>query len=186
MSGLSLREQLLQAGLVTEKQAKQAESQQKRQVYQGNKNLSKRDREQRAAAQVAEQQKAVAAKAARDAELNRKREEKAAAKARWAEIRQIVEQHRIAKPESDDYFNFVLGKKIGRVAVDAGLRASIINGSIAIVRCDGRYELLPAEAAERVREREPRAVVSPGTGEEVSTPVDDAYKDFVVPDDLVW
>ena len=44
MSGLSLREQLLQAGLVTEKQAKQAESQQKRQVYQGNKNLSKRDR----------------------------------------------------------------------------------------------------------------------------------------------
>ena len=69
MSGLSLREQLLQAGLVTEKQAKQAESQQKRQVYQGNKNLSKRDREQRAAAQVAEQQKAAAAKAMRDAEL---------------------------------------------------------------------------------------------------------------------
>ncbi len=129
MSGLSLREQLLQAGLVTEKQARQAESSQKRQAYQGNKNLSKRDREQKAAAQVAEQQKAAAAKTARDAELNRKREEKAAAKARWAEIRQIVEQHRIAKPESDDYFNFVLGKKIGRVAVDAALRASIISGA---------------------------------------------------------
>jgi len=186
MSGLSLREQLLQAGLVTEKQARQAEGQQKRQAYQGNKNLSKRDREQKAAVQAAEQQKAVAAKAARDAELNRKREEKAAAKARWAEIRQIVEQHRITKPETDDYFNFVLGKKIGRVAVDAPLRASIISGRVVIVRCDGRYELLPVDAAERVREREPRAVVTPGSGEDVSTPVDDAYKDFVVPDDLMW
>jgi uncharacterized protein len=186
MSGLSLREQLLQAGLVTEKQARKAEHQQKQHVYQGNKNLSKRDREQKVAAAAAEQQKAVAAKAARDAELNRKREEKAAAKARWAEIRQIVEQNRIAKPESDDYFNFILGKKIGRVAVDPALRASIIAGSIAIVRCDGRYELLPAEAAERVREREPRAVVSPGAGEESSTPIDEAYKDFVVPDDLIW
>jgi uncharacterized protein YaiL (DUF2058 family) len=186
MSGLSLREQLLQAGLVTEKQARQAESQQKRQAYQGNKNLSKRDREQKAAAQAAEQQKAAAAKAARDAELNRKREEKAAAKARWAEIRQIVEQNRLQKPESDDYYNFVLGKKIGRVAVDAALRARIIGGSVMIVRCDGRYELLPAEAAERVREREPRAVVSPGPGEETSGQVDDEYKDFVVPDDLMW
>jgi uncharacterized protein YaiL (DUF2058 family) len=44
---------------------------------------------------------------------------------------------------------------------------------------------VPAETGERVKEREPRAVVN--TADKVeSTPVDDAYKDFVVPDDLVW
>jgi uncharacterized protein YaiL (DUF2058 family) len=118
-------------------------------------------------------------------ELNRKREEKAAAKARWAEIRQLVEQHRIAKPESDDYYNFVMNGKVGRVAVDTALRERIMAGSIAIVRCDGRYELVPDEIGERVREREPRALV-PRPSEQPSTPVDDAYKDFVVPDDLMW
>src|SRR6476659_8876414 len=107
MTGLSLREQLLQAGLVSEKQAKQAEQSQKRERFQDQKKVGRKQRDQRDAARLEEQQRAAAAKAAKDAELSRKREEKAAAKARWAEIRQLVEQHRIAKPESDDYYNFV-------------------------------------------------------------------------------
>jgi uncharacterized protein YaiL (DUF2058 family) len=185
MTGLSLREQLLQAGLVTETQVKQSEQQKQRQNFQDRRQVSRKDREQREAKRLAEQQRAAAAKAAKDAELNRKREEKAAAKARWAEIRQVVAQHRIAKPESDDYYNFVINNKVGRVAVDAALRERIISGEIGIVRCDGRYELLPADAVARVREREPRAVVPP-PGEQPTTPVDDAYKDFVVPDDLMW
>jgi uncharacterized protein len=185
MTGLSLRDQLLQAGLVSEKQVRQAEQQKHRQNFSDRRKVSKKDREKREAARVAEQQRQAAAKAAKDAELNRKREDKIAAKARWAEIRQLVEQHRIPKPESDDYYNFVLNKKVGRVAVDASLRARIVNGEIGIVRCDGRYELLPAEIAARVAEREPRALVPP-PAEQPATPVDDAYKDYVVPDDLMW
>ena len=185
MTGLSLREQLLQAGLVSEKQVRQAEQQQKRQNFNDAKQTGRKEREQREAARLAEQQRVTAAKAAKDAELNRKREEKAAAKARWAEIRQIVEQHRIAKPESDEYYNFMMREKVGRVAVDGSLRERIIRGEIGIVRCDGRYELLPSEAVARIREREPRAVVPP-PAEQPSTPVDDAYKDYVVPDDLMW
>ena len=185
MTGLSLREQLLQAGLVSEKQAKQAEQSQKRERFHDQKQTGRKQRNEREAARLEEQQRVAAAKAAKDAELNRKREEKAAAKARWAEIRQLVAQHRIAKPESDDYYNFAMNGKVGRVAVDAGLRERIMAGSIAIVRCDGRYELVPDEIGERVREREPRALV-PRPSEQPSTPVDDAYKDFVVPDDLMW
>jgi hypothetical protein len=71
------------------------------------------------------------------------------------------------------------------VAVDAPLRERIVRGEIAIVRCDGHYELVPAETGERIKEREPRAVVDTA-GKVETTPVDDAYKDFVVPDDLVW
>jgi uncharacterized protein YaiL (DUF2058 family) len=185
MTGLSLREQLLQAGLVSEKQVRQAEQKQKRQTYTDQKHVGRKERDQREAARQAEQQKAAAAKAAKDAELNRKREEKAAAKARWAEIRQLVEQHRIAKPESDDYFNFVFNNKVGRVAVDAALRERLVRGEIAIVRCDGRYELVPSEIAERIKDREPRAVVAPATAPEGAA-TDDEYKDYVVPDDLMW
>jgi uncharacterized protein YaiL (DUF2058 family) len=185
MTGLSLREQLLQAGLVSEKQVRQAEQKKHRQDFQDRKQVGKKDRDQREAARLAEQQRAAAAKAAKDAELNRKREDKAAAKARWAEIRQLVEQHRIAKPDSDDYFNFVLNNKVARVAVDTALRERLVRGEVAIVRCDGRYELVPAEIAERIKEREPRAVVAPASNAEPAA-LDDAYKDFVVPDDLMW
>jgi uncharacterized protein len=185
MSGLSLREQLLQAGLVSEKQVKQAEQSQKRQNFTDRKQVGKKDRDFREQQRQAELQKQAEAKAAKDAALNRKREEKAQAKARWAEIRQLVEQNRIAKPESDDYFNFVINGKVGRVAVDAPLRERIVRGEVAIVRCDGHYELLPAAIGERIKEREPRAVVNTADKAE-STPVDDAYKDFVVPDDLIW
>jgi len=185
MTGLSLRDQLLQAGLVSEKQVKQAEQQQKRDRFQGNKQTGRKQREQQEAARLAEQQRVAEAKAAKDAELSRKREEKAAAKARWAEIRQLVEQHRIARPESDDYYNFVMHGKVGRIAVDATLRERIVAGSIAIVRCDGRYELVPEDVGARIGEREPRAVV-PRPSEQPAAPVDDAYKDFVVPDDLTW
>jgi uncharacterized protein YaiL (DUF2058 family) len=185
MTGLSLRDQLLQAGLVSEKQVKQAEQQKQRQAFSDRHQAGKKDRGQREAQRLAEQQRAAAAKAAKDAELNRKREEKAAAKARWAEIRQLVEQHRIAKPESDDYYNFVINKKVGRVAVDGPLRERIVRGEVGIVRCDGRYELLPADVTARIKEREPRAVVPP-PAEQPNTAVDEAYKDFVVPDDLMW
>jgi uncharacterized protein YaiL (DUF2058 family) len=185
MTGLSLRDQLLQAGLVSEKQARQAEQQQKQRAFKDQHQVGRKAHDRREAERLAAQQQAAAAKAARDAELNRKREEKAAAKARWAEIRQIVEQHRIARPESDDYYNFVINKKVGRIAVDPALRERIVRGELGIVRCDGRYELLPSEACERIREREPRAVVPP-PAEQAGTPVDDAYKDYVVPDDLMW
>jgi uncharacterized protein YaiL (DUF2058 family) len=185
MSGLSLRDQLLKAGLVSEKQVKQAEQSQNRQQFTDRKQVGKKDRNFREEQRQAELQKQAEAKAGKDAALNKKREEKAAAKARWAEIRQLVEQNRIARPESDDYFNFVINGKVGRVAVDALLRERIVRGEIAIVRCDGHYELLPAAVGERIKEREPRAVVN--TADKVETaPVDDAYKDFVVPDDLVW
>jgi uncharacterized protein YaiL (DUF2058 family) len=185
MTGLSLRDQLLKAGLVSEKQARQAEQQQKQRTFKEQHQGGRKAPDRREAERLAAQQQAAAAKAAKDAELNRKREEKAAAKARWAEIRQIVEQNRIARPESDDYYNFIINKKVGRIAVDATLRGRIVRGELGIVRCDGHYELLPSEACDRIREREPRAVV-PAPAEQPATPLDDAYKDYVVPDDLMW
>ena len=188
MSGLSLREQLLQAGLVTEKQAKQAEQPAEAAgVTRATGTSARRDREQSGGTGLPSSRRPCAAKAARDAELNRKREEKAAAKARWAEIRQIVEQHRIAKPESDDYFNFVLGKKIGRVAVDAALRDQHrqrrASPSCVATGATNCCRPMPASASGT---RTARRRVHPDPSAEVSTPVDEAYKDFVVPDDLMW
>jgi hypothetical protein len=180
---LSLREQLLQAGLVTEKQAKQAERGKSQQKHREAKGVKPPPPPEPARAA----QQAQAAKLLRDQELNRKQQEKAARKARAAELRQLVEQSRVTRPESDDYYNFVDGGRIHRLQVTPELRARIVAGSLCIVRYDGRYDLVPADAIERIRERHPEAIVAVPASEPDAAPVaDDPYKDFVVPDDLTW
>lgn len=183
---LSLREQLLKAGLVTEKQAKQAErttSDQRHRQPKGGKRTAPPPPEPAKAAQQAQ-----AAKLLRDQELNRKQQEKAARRARAAELRQLVGQLRVPRPESDDYFNFVDGGKIHRIQVTPELRARLVAGSLVIVRYDGRYDLVPAEAVERIRERHAEAIVANSPADAPAAPPaeDDPYKDFVVPDDLTW
>ena len=183
---MSLREQLLKAGLVTEKQVKQADQSQRHQQKQ----QPKRGKNAPAPELTPAAKQAQAAKVARDAELNRRQLAKAEAKARTAALRQLIEQHRVPRVESDDYYNFVDGAKIRRIAVDADQRRRILNGDLLIVRCEGRYSLVPADAAARIRERDERAVLPPPAATTTSVAdepaADDPYKDFVVPDDLTW
>jgi len=180
--GLSLRDQLLQAGLISEKQAKQAKRQQHDHKTQQAPGKSAEPSPQQLAAQKAAEEKRL-----RDQELNRQREAKAEQKARRAQVKQLVDQHRVPKVESEQLYNFIDGKRIRRLPVSPEQRALLIAGTLAIVRCDGRYEFVPAEIAERIRERDPHAVVSTGPQASDATPAeDDPYKDFVVPDDLMW
>jgi uncharacterized protein YaiL (DUF2058 family) len=176
----TLREQLLKAGLVSEKQVQAAEQKQRPQKQARHKPPPPPSKEKLAA----EQQRA--AKAARDAELNKQRQQAAEAKARAMEIKQLIEQHKLPKIlDSEDRFNFVAGKKLRFILVDKAMREGIDNGTLFIVRYDGRSEVVPAAIADRIRERDERAIVKLNSS---AAPADenDPYKDFVVPDDLKW
>ena len=180
---MSLRDQLLAAGLGNKKQARQAENQQKQQQHQQAKNRQLREEQEKRAAES--RAKAQAEKAARDAELNRKRQENQDRKERWAQIKQLIEQHRLPKPESEEYFNFVDRGKVRRITADNALREKLVAGTIVIARCEGKYDLVLPEIADRIRERDERAVVKLNA-EEAGPTEDDPYKDYVVPDDLMW
>jgi hypothetical protein len=180
---MTLREQLLAAGLGNKKQARQADQQQKQQQHQQAKNKALREEQEKRAAET--RAKAQADKAARDAELNRKRQENQERKERWAQIKQLIEQHKLPKPDSEEYFNFIDRGKVRRITADSALRERLVAGTIVIARCEGKYDLVLPEIAERIRERDERAVVKLNAGD--SQPAaDDPYKDFVVPDDLMW
>ena len=133
-------------------------------------------------------QQSLAEKAARDTALNRKRQEQAESKARRAEIRQLVQQNVIARPESEDYYNFVDRAKIKRIAINMALRERLQRGDVVIVRCDNRYELVPPAIAERIRARDASAVLAASlTGRAAAeADADDPYREHVVPDDLLW
>lgn len=176
----TLREQLLKAGLVTEKQVRAVEQPPQKPKPQPRKAPPPVSEQKRAADQ------AQAAKAARDAALNKQRREAAEAKARALEIKALIEQHKLPKKlESEDRFNFVAGKKLRFILVDAAMREGLNKGTLFIIRYDGKSEVVPADIAEKIRQRDERAVVKLNSSE---TPVDenDPYKDFVVPDDLKW
>jgi len=178
---LSLREQLLKAGLVNEKQVQKVEQQQNRQQHGQKKGSVPPPPDRQAAAS-----KAQAEKAAHDQALQRARNEKVERKARRAAIRQMVEQNRIPRIESEDHFNFVDGGKVRHVAVNPELRARIQGGELLLVRHDGFYALVPRDIGERVREREAAMLVPLAAAEATAPAEDDPYKDFVVPDDLTW
>jgi uncharacterized protein YaiL (DUF2058 family) len=180
---MSLREQLLAAGLGNKKQARQADQQQKQQQHQQAKNKALREEQEKRAAES--RAKAQAEKAARDAEANRKRQENQDRKERWAQIKQLIEQHRLPKPESEEYFNFIDRGKVRRITADNALREKLAAGTIMIARCEGKYDLVLPDIAERIRERDERAIVKLNA-EEGKPAEDDPYKDYVVPDDLVW
>jgi hypothetical protein len=178
---MSLRDQLLAAGLGTKKQAKEA--------TQAKRAPSRHQPAPPVSPAQLAANKAQAAKNARDQELNRKQQDKAAAKARRAEVKQLIEQSRLPPVESEEYFNFADGNRLARLPVTAAMRDQLIKGAIVIVRYEGHYAVVPEAIAARIKERDEFAVISSAPESQSRSGVtekDDPYKDFVVPDDLRW
>jgi uncharacterized protein YaiL (DUF2058 family) len=174
----SLRDQLIQAGLVTEKQARLA-------TQHGRPPQQSRNKPPPVPEQQLAVQRVQAQKAARDQELNLRQQAKAERAARRAQVCQLVEQNQLPGIESDDYYNFVDGARIKRIAVNAGIREQLNRGELRIVRCDHRYALVPAAAAARIGERDPAAVIAAAAAETAASD-DNLYGAYVVPDDLTW
>jgi len=173
----SLRDQLLQAGLANERQSKEAE----RQLRQQQRERQQLPKDKRAVASHAElaAKKAQLAKAARDQELSRRQREQADKKARHAQIEQLIEQNHLPRAQTDERYNFVDGNKIRRIPADQSVRERLSRGEIAIVRHNGGYELVPAETAARIRERDESAVIVCGVAP-------DAVGTDGVPEGLMW
>jgi uncharacterized protein YaiL (DUF2058 family) len=177
---LSLRDQLLKAGLVNEKQAKQVGKEQQKKQRLEQKGHIEKDESQKLAAQ-----QAMAEKAARDQELNRQQQEKVEQKARAAQIKQLIEVSRLPKLTTEGYYNFVDDKKVKRLSVNALVRNKLSSGSLAIVRHGGGYEVIPREAALKIQERDAQRVVLLNSPTEAPD-ADDPYAAYQVPDDLMW
>lgn len=178
--GNSLQDQLLKAGLVDEQRLKQAKTTKRKKKKQTKGTVP--DEQARRARQAA------ADKARRDRELDRKRQEEARRKAEEHELRQFIHSHRVLRGEGDVPFNFQDGETLKRVYVTGEQKLALVRGSLALVRQDQSFELVPPEIAEKVRARSAGLVlVLNKAGEGGDAPGDDdPYADYKVPDDLMW
>lgn len=175
-----LQEQLLKAGLVNKAKAAQVAREQ----------AKKRQGKGPAApgAGQMETHRLQAEKAERDRALAAERNARARAHEAHAQVRQIVEAHKV-KREGEIAYRFADGDKIKDVLVNEPLRAQLAAGMLVIVRHDEGYELLPRVAADKVAERDAAMIVLDHGRAETrgdNDTDDEYYRQFDVPDDLVW
>lgn len=182
----SLRDQMLKAGLADPKQAKKIEKEKREAAKQAPKKKPVENEATRAAREAQQE------RTERDRELNRKKIEAAERKALREQIRQLVISNRIEKNGGERgkdtvAYRFTDGKKIEKIYVTDLLQHQLARGQMGVVKHGNGYEVVPAEVAVKVRERDPSvfvALANPGT--KGAHDSDDPYAQFQVPDDLMW
>ncbi len=179
-----LQDQLLKAGLVKKGQVDKIAREQHKQRHAKGGNAVAPDPDKVDAARL------QAERAERDRALAEERNAQARRQEVQAQIRQIVDTHKVKRTGEIDY-RFNDGSVIRSVLVDTALRTQLASGALVIVRHGEGFELIPRAAAEKVYGRDPAMVVldhgrSDGDSAAKSESDDDWYGQFKVPDDLIW
>ena len=177
-----LQDQLLKAGLVKKHKLAEAVREQDRKRH------AKKPAEP--AADQVDTQSMQAERAERDRALSAQRNAQARAAELRAQVRQIVESNKVPR-EGEIAYRFTDGNSIRDVLVNQALRAQLAKGALVIARHDDGYELLPRAAAQKVYERDESMIVLDHGRTSADAAASDAgddeyYRQFEVPDDLVW
>ncbi len=176
----SLADQLLGAGLVDDKKAKQVKHQKRKQQKQQLKGEIEADDTQ----QRLEQQRQE--KIERDRALNRQRQAEEEAKAMQAQARQMLLQNR-QPVDGDIRFNFTDRRinKIKRIFVSKEIQDHLASGKLAICAAGEEYLVVPRPIADKVAERFEEAVIFVADQNQNDDDYD-PYEEFPIPDDLMW
>lgn len=178
---LSLQEQLLKSGLVSSAQAKTVKSNKhKQEQLQRKNNVVVSDEAKELA------QKARAEQLARDIELNQQRQQQELKKQLLAQVKQLIEQNKLTRDEDGVAYRFTDDNKVKTLYVAETMRKQLINGQLAIVKLGKGYEVVTAEIAKKISERDASSVLVHNEPAATTTPSDDPYAGYAVPDDLMW
>jgi hypothetical protein len=178
---LSLQEQLLKSGLVSSAQAKTAKTNKHKQVQQQRKNNVVVNDDAKELAQ-----KARAEQLARDVELNQQRQQQELKKQLFAQIKQLIEQNKLARDEDGVAYRFTNDNKVKTLYVAETMRVQLISGQLAIVKSGKSYEVVTADIAKKISERDAGSVLVHNEPAASVASADDPYAGYAVPDDLMW
>lgn len=182
MSG-SLQDQLLKAGLADANKARKLAKEKRKEA-----NLAQHAGKDLVDESKEAARRALAEKVQRDRELNQALNSKAQRKAINAQIKQLIETHKLEKGKGDIGFNFTDGKKVKKLYVTGLEQKQISAGILSIVKQGDQYEILPRKVADKIAERDQDRVIACEENPDVALTQEeqDWYKDYEVPDDLNW
>lgn len=172
---MSLKDQLMKSGLANAKTARKAAHEKRMEAKDPNATTAK------SLADQARQDQAE-----RDRALNRQQQQERDLKAQQAAILQFIQTHRIDRHGGDQPYQFTADKKIKKIYVTNVQYDQLVRGQIAIVQTNEAFELIPKPVAERLNLRAPDHPVWLNAPADQTSPEDDPYKDYPIPDDLMW
>ncbi len=179
----SLQDQLLKAGLADAKEAKHLEKEKRKQARVARRSGSEVVDENREAARRSREEKVR-----RDRELNREIQSRSQRKAINAQIRQLIETSRVDRRGGEVGFNFTDGSRIKKLYMTPLQQRQLSAGLLAIAKQGDQYEIVPRVVAEKIAQRDESRVIFPEQAGDVSLTEEeqDWYKDYEIPDDLMW
>ncbi len=181
----SLQDQLLNAGMANKKQAKKINAEKRKNARQNHKKNHAQEVDEIAISAA----KAIEDERKKSQELNKQRQQEAEQKAIAAQVIQIIKMNsiKIGADENALSYNFTDDAKIKTIDVSQKNKNLIIRGRLAIAKIDNDYHLIPAEAAEKIKQRDDQAIVLFNeNNSDQNKEDDDPYADYKVPDDLMW
>ena len=180
MKNLSLQDQLLKAGLTNDAKAKKIRTDKRKQTKKQQKNKVEIVNEAKQLVQDAK-----AKQLEKDKQLNQQRNIEAEKKQIANQILQLIELNKLPKDEDGIAYNFTDQNKVKVIYISEETRNKIISGSFAIVKSKVNYEVVAAEVAEKIKQRDEHTVTVLFEGKS-DMAEDDEYKDYEIPDDLMW
>ena len=129
--------------------------------------------------------KAQAAKVERDRELNRQKEAAQAQKALRAQVRDLLKRSQLNATEAEIAYHFVEDQRVRRIYVTDEQHKLLSQGRLAVAVWNDRSYVVTIEVSERLRSMYPGVFIHRSGGTEEVDP-DDPYKDYQIPDDLIW
>lgn len=162
---MSLRDQLLKAGLVSKKQAKQADQQAKQQEHQSKKNKTvAKEVESRREEELRQIEEERLAKQRLDLELNLQREQKRVERENVLRCVQLMKSNAENLRSAQEIYYFVEQQKyVRKVFVTPWQREMLARGRMAIGRIDehvDEFVILPYHVANTVLELNPEMIVT--------------------------
>jgi uncharacterized protein YaiL (DUF2058 family) len=70
--------------------------------------------------------------------------------------------------------------------VSEKVREALINGRAGIIKLEQGYEIVPAEIARKIQDRDAGSVIVLNQATQDVAAEDDPYAAFEIPDDLMW
>ena len=134
----SLQDQLLKAGIVDKKKAKQIKQEQRKEAKGRQKGQVQVDQNKEQA------KRALAEKTQRDRQLNKRQQDEVEKKAIQAQIIQLIKMNRVDRQKGDVAYQFTDGTRIKKLYVTQQLQNDLSKGRLAIAKLGDSYELLPA------------------------------------------
>lgn len=179
--GKSFQEQLLQLGLVGKKQVKEAKKEQHQKKKQQTGKKPPAVDENVLLAREAEEKKK-----ARVRELNQEREAKLRKKADDARVRQLVDEHKLAKDDNGIAYRFNFQGTIQRLFVTRETADKLSDGRLGIIAQADKFEVIPRNIAEKIRAINDTLFIALNAPAGNDPDPDDPYAEYKIPDDLMW